>query len=216
MAILTQAVDAITALENTVSTKIQSIDSAVVQAQTDVDGFIAGARAEFPALNILKNFLARDTNGDGVLESPLGFWTNSKTTWTQTVVPLSSVPILGMQDKTYANVIEVTLNRNTGNGFFMLLPGRRVFGEKYSAGCIAAVSNKDIDFCGRRLSANQPEYYLSQTHHNKRDHNIGLLTGTVLSDNTKLWVFLPWVSSGYVQNGSMPLLTINGNYYNVG
>ena len=44
MATLTQAVDAITALENTVSTKIQSIDAAVAQAQADVDGFIANAK----------------------------------------------------------------------------------------------------------------------------------------------------------------------------
>ena len=44
MATLTQAVDAITALENTVSTKIQSIDAAVTQAQADVNGFIANAK----------------------------------------------------------------------------------------------------------------------------------------------------------------------------
>jgi len=213
---LNQSIAANQQLTQVVENKIGQIDSAVAQAQTDVDGFIAGARAEFPALNVMKNFAAHDINGDGVPESPLGFWTYSKTTWTQTVVPLSSVPGLGMQDKTYANVIEITLSRNAGNGFFDLLPANRVFGETVSAGCIAAMSNKDIDFCGRRLRANQPEYYIAQTYYNKQDRNIDLLLGTVLSDNTKLWIFLPWASSGYVQNGSMPLLTINGNYYNVG
>ena len=69
MATLTQAVDAITALENTVSTKIQSIDAAVTQAQADVNGFIAGARKEFGIIRVTENQVMQGTSGS----PPTGF-----------------------------------------------------------------------------------------------------------------------------------------------
>jgi len=78
MAILTQAVDAITALENTVSTKIQSIDSTVAQAQANVDGFIAGARGEFPAINIFNNATLDLVNANGSAQG-VSFWQSNIT-----------------------------------------------------------------------------------------------------------------------------------------
>lgn len=60
---LTQLINETSQLINEVSGKFQQWDNKVNQARQQVDGFIANARGEYPALNLYKNPLFKGTAG---------------------------------------------------------------------------------------------------------------------------------------------------------
>lgn len=193
-------------------------DMRVAAAENQVDTFLTDARSEFPAVNLLKNATARDTDNDGNFVSPISMYVGAQSTVLSyrivppdhadvpaemaALVPISSTTV-------WFNMIEVTMSQNGGTGYFLFLPSRPIRGL-VSAGCLAVFAEHEgIEFVGQNLPAGELVRDINQTA-NKNWH-IDMLRGTVTGENKKMWIVGPWVAAGKVKGS--PLFILNDNMH---
>ncbi|KMW56986.1 hypothetical protein AIOL_001944 [Candidatus Rhodobacter oscarellae] len=186
-----------------------------------VDAFADGARAEYPAVNLLRNARALDTDSNGGFVSPLGIYVpnDSEAVVTQRVLAPdhADIPaeIAGFTQnagtpKYSFNVIEITGSKGaSGSGRATLLPNRPVRGV-HSSGFIAAqVSASGISVNYHDLDAGMvhEDVVWSETRFAHIDAFRIVFTG----NNQKIWVVGPWVSAGKVSRS--PLFLMHDTYF---
>ena len=192
-------------------------------AEQRLDGYLAGAQAELPALNVLKNAGATERDGAGGFLSPLNIYIGgdgNTTIATQRVIEhddpevpadisskLNSANLFGFS----YNCIEVTLSQNGGSGQFRLIAFARLRGQ-YTGGVMYAQASADgITLVGTPVPTDVAAYNLSNTTHTF--HNVNALNGFVVGEAKRLYLCLPYVCAGRV---SAPPLFLNSDVFHLG
>lgn len=191
-------------------------------AEARMDGYIAGAQAQMPALNVLKNASATADDGAGDFTSPLNIWTadvGSLTIATQRVlahddpdIPADIAGKLvgqgGLPQYSF-NCIEVTLSQNGGTGQFRLLAHMHLRGHYTSGAMWVQPSASGIVLEGADLPVGAATYNIHTTINSF--HNVNGLNGIVTGESKKLFVALPYVCAGKVS--APPLFLNNEGFY---
>lgn len=199
-------------LENIIA-RFDEMGDIADDAVARLDAHVASSIANWPAVNLLKNTAATATDLGGDLTSPLTFFARdgSPTTFSQRVLvpadpdvpaellPFAQAPVISP----VYNVIEVTLSANGGVGTFSLLSSGVSRGPRTGGVLAAFAPAAGLQFCGVDLTAGQALEGLRE--HRSDFHNMGLLGGSVVGDNQKLFIVGPWLAAGDVTGPPLQL-----------
>lgn len=208
-------------LENLI-TRFDDLAGKADDAEARMDGYIANAQAQLPALNVLKNASATEDDGAGGFTSPLNIYTaveGSLTIATQRVLTpddpdlpadIASKLVGGLPQYRF-NCIEVTLSQNGGTGQFRLLAFMNIRGRYTSGAMWVEPSATGISLQGTDLPVGEATYNIHSTVNGF--NNLNGLNGIVEGENKKLFVALPYVCAGTV---SAPPLFLNDEGFHLG